>query len=320
MNRRAFLKTGSAAIGAGTLSAYWSSVQASLPTTPGWVPLRPYRDGIELSIIGFGGIVLCGQSQSDANDEVARSWDRGVNYYDVAPSYWDGEAEHKLGIGLKPYRDRAFLACKTQMRDAEGAMAELETSLKRMGTDHFDLYQFHAVTAMEDVHRIFAPGGAMEAFLKAREQGKIRYIGFSAHSEAAGLALLDGYPFDSILYPVNYVCWAQGSFGPRVVAKAREQGAAVLALKALAYTPWDKDAERSHPKCWYRPIDDIDRARQALRFTLAQGVTSAIPPGDQTIYNLALNLASDLPPMDAAEQQRLVDSSAGLDPLFSASA
>lgn len=321
MKRRTFLKTGSAAIGASAISAYWSTVEASVHRNrerP--VPLRAYRDGIELSIIGFGGIVVCGQEQSAANDEVARSWDRGVNYYDVAPSYWEGEAERKLGIGLKPFRNKAFLACKTEQRDAKGAMEELEISLERMGTDYFDLYQFHAVTKMEDVERIFAPGGAMEAFVKARDQGKIRYIGFSAHSEAAGLALLDGFAFDSILYPVNYVCWAEGSFGPEVVARAKQQGAAILALKSLAYTPWDKDAERTHPKCWYRPIDDIDRARMALRFTLSQGATAAIPPGDQKIYNLALDLACDLAPMDVAEQQQLLQSASGLDPLFNVSA
>jgi len=317
MNRRDFLKAGSAAVGSATLASYWSTVHANiLENGSGMLPRREYRDGIQLSIIGFGGIVVCGQEQSTANNEVASAFDKGVNYYDVAPSYWDGEAEEKLGIALKPYRERSFLADKTMKRDAKGAMEELEVSLKRVGTDHFDLYQFHAVSSMDDVQQIFAPGGALETFVKAREQGKIRYIGFSAHSEAAGLALLDGFEFDSILYPVNYVCWAQGSFGPGVVAKAKEKGAAVLALKSLAYTPWDKNAERTHPKCWYRPIDDVEKARQALRFTLSQGVTAAIPPGDEHIFRVALDLAPTLEPMSEREQQDMIASTRGLDPLF----
>ncbi len=319
MNRRKFVKTSSTVVSAAALSNYWSAIHAEIGSNQlSLVPKREYRDGIKLSTIGFGGIVVCGQDQSSANNDVAHSFDQGVNYYDVAPSYWDGEAEAKLGVALKPYRDRSFLACKTTERDAKGAMEELETSLDRVGTDRFDLYQFHAVSKMEEVQAIFAPGGAMETFLKAREQGKIRYIGFSAHSEEAALALLDGFQFDSILYPINYVCWAEGSFGPGVVKKAKEQGAAILALKSLAFTPWDKDAEKTHPKCWYRPIDDLDKIRNALRFTLAQGVTAAIPPGDQTIYRSALAMASTLDAMPQEEQQKLLADAAGLSPLFRA--
>ncbi len=319
MKRRDFITKTGAAAGLGLTAHYWSAVEAAVASNRDKpIPQRAYRDGIDLSIIGFGGIVLCGRPQKDGNNEVARSFDRGVNYYDVAPSYWNGEAEEKLGIALKPYRDQVFLACKTQKRDAAGAEEELDISLRRIGVDHFDLYQHHAVTRMEDVDRIFAPGGAMEAFIKAREQGKVRYLGFSAHSEQAALALLERFNFDSALYPVNYVCWEQGGFGPKVVPKARTKGVAVLALKSLAYTPWDKDEERTVKKTWYRPIVDVERARDAMRFTLAQGVTSLIPPGNERIYNIALDLAAGLKPMDAGEQKQLLASTRGVAPLFRA--
>ncbi len=170
----------------------------------------------------------------------------------------------RLGPALEPYRKDVFLACKTQERTKTGAAAELQRSLEHLRTDHFDLYQFHAVTTMTDVETIFGPGGAMEAFLEAREKGQIRHIGFSAHSEAAALAMLDRFRFDTILYPVNWACWYGGDFGPKVVAKAQEQGVAILALKALAEQKWPADAVKKWYKCWYQPLDTPEEVAHGL--------------------------------------------------------
>lgn len=282
------------------------------------LPRRTYKDSVRLSVIGFGGIVVVGLEQKAAGRMVAESVEQGVNYFDVAPSYGKGEAEQKLGVALKPHRQKVFLACKTQRRDAEGARQELEQSLKRLHTDHFDLYQFHAVSKMEDAERILAPGGAAELFLKARQEGKARYLGFSAHSAEAALALLDRFECDSILFPVNYVCWSQGNFGPQMLAKAKEKGVARLALKALAHTRWPQFSERTHQKCWYKPVDERELAHQALRFTLSEEITAAIPPGDERLYQLALELATDLPPLTGAERKHLLASASGVEPIFRA--
>ena len=247
------------------------------------------------------------------------AFERGINYYDVAPSYWDGEAETKLGIALKPYRKKVFLACKTTKRDAAGAAAELDQSLKRLHTDHFDLYQFHAVTSMKDVEEILGPRGAAETFLKARKEGKTRYLGFSAHGTEAAVALMERFKCDSILFPVNFTCFAQSDFGPRILAKAKEKGVARLALKALALSKWPKGAKRKeskYPKCWYQPVDDPELARQALRFTLSEDITAAVPPGDERIYAMALDIASGFKPLTAKERVALLARAAGLAPLF----
>ncbi|MBM4044376.1 MAG: aldo/keto reductase [Planctomycetes bacterium] len=280
------------------------------------IPRRPYKGGVKLSVIGFGGIVVCGMEQKDANAIVAEAVDRGVNYFDVAPSYFKGEAEEKLGAALEPFRSQAFLACKTTRRDAKGAQDELEQSLKRLRTDHFDLYQFHGITKMEDVDAIFKPGGAAETFVKAREQGRTRFIGFSAHSVQAAVAMMDRFPFDSVLFPINFVCYAQGNFGPQVVQKAKEKGVARLALKAFAHTPWPEGAEKKYRKCWYQPVDDPALARQALRFALSEDITAAIPPGEERIFRLALDLAADFKPLTAAEREQLLASTKDLRPIF----
>ncbi len=321
MHRRKFLSRTLKATTVGLTASYWTTIAGHARKLAKDAPLarRPFKDGIKLSVIGCGGIVLVGQDQKAANEEVARSVDRGVNYFDVAPSYGRGEAERKLGPALKPYRDKVFLAEKTGKRDANSARLELEQSLKILETDHFDLYQFHAVTSLEQVEQILGPGGALEAFIKAREQGKIRYIGFSAHNQEAAFKLLDSFAFDSVLFPINYVCCAQGNFGPGLLAKAREKKIPVLALKALAFTPWASKEDRKNrpnPKCWYQPISDFDQAESALRFTLSEGVTAAIPPGDERIYRIALDIAARFKPLSATERKRLLASAKSIKPIF----
>lgn len=280
------------------------------------LPRRRYRDDVELSVIGFGGIVLMGMFQEDARRAVAEAVDRGVNYFDVAPSYGDGEAEEKLGPALASFRKDVFLACKTMERTAKGADRELATSLRRLKTDHLDLYQCHAVTRLDDVDRIFAEGGAMETIVRARDKGKIRYIGFSAHSEEAALAMMDRFPFDSILFPFNMVCYAQGRFGPAVMERARQKGVARLALKMLARGPWPEGVQKIYPKAWYQPFDDREEARKAVRFTLSEDVTAAIPPGEIQLFHLAVNLAAEFEPLSADERAEILAGTQGIAPLF----
>ena len=201
-------------------------------------------------------------------------------------------------------------------RDAAGAHAEVHRSLARLQTDHFDLYQLHAVTSLDDVEQIFARGGAIEAFAKAREEGAVRYIGFSAHTQAAALAMMDRYHFDSILFPFNLVCYAQGDFGPAVMARAKEKGVARLALKMLTRGPWPDGVHRTWPKAWYQPIDDAVFARDAVRFTLSEDVTAAIPPGDIRLFELARKLALDFEPLSGSERADILASTKGMVPLF----
>lgn len=277
------------------------------------------RTGAQLSVIGFGGIVVMGMEQPEANRTVARVVERGVTYFDVAPSYGNGEAEEKLGPALEPHRDGVFLACKTGRRDAEGARFELEQSLRRLRTDHLDLYQLHAMTTLEDVEKVFAPGGAMEVFVKAREEGKTRFLGFSAHSVQAAVALLGRFPYDSVLFPFNFATFLEGDFGPQVVEAAQKAGAGCLALKGMARTKWPDGLardQRAWSKCWYEPITDPALAELALRFTLGLPITAAVPPGHAELWEIAYRVAADPKPLSAAEDARLRELAAQTEPLF----
>ena len=273
------------------------------------------KTGEKLSIIGFGGIIVRDIDQKLADNTVARAIDRGVNYFDVAPSY--GNAQEKLGPALKPYRKNSFLACKTLERNKSGAEKELNESLKKLHTDYFDLYQLHALTKKEDVETAFGPDGAMELFLKAKKEGKIRYLGFSAHSEDAALLAMQKFDFDTVLFPINFVCWYHGNFGPQVVAKAKEKQMGILALKAMALTRVPSGETQPYKKLWYIPIENEETANLALRFTLSLGTTAAIPPGDARFFWKALDIAEKYNPVTDDELNNLKKLASDVVPLFS---
>ena len=272
--------------------------------TLGPLPKRQYgRTKEKLSIIGFGGMVVKDVSPKQAANYVAEAVDRGVNYFDVAPFY--GNAQQRLGPALKPYRKKCFLACKTLERDAVGAVKELKESLKLLKTDHFDLYQLHALSDVEEVEQAFGPGGAMETIVKAKEEGKIRYIGFSAHSEEAAHAALDRFDFDSVLFPLSFPTWFRASFGPSVYKRAKRTGMGIIALKAMAHQLWPRGRKHRWKKTFYEPFDEIDKAALSLRFTFHLPVTAMFPPGHWELFQMALGLAQAgaLTPLNSKEKK-----------------
>lgn len=314
MKRREFLKS-AAITAAAVASASRVDASAAKPKEP--IARRTLgKTGEKLSIIGFGGIVVMNAKPNAANNIVAEAFDRGINYFDVAPSY--GNAQERLGPALKPYRDKSFLACKTDGRMKDDSRKELEDSLRQLETDHFDLYQFHALTKMTDLDKVLGPGGAMETFEAAKKEGKIRYIGFSVHSAETAVAALERYPFDTILFPLNWVLYTQAGFGPQIMKKAQEKGVGILCLKAMAKTVWPEPEKKNHPepKCWYEPAPLPTEASLALRWTLGHPITSAIPPGDERYFRLAMDVAQRYKPIGPDEEQALLSWAKGVEPIF----
>jgi predicted aldo/keto reductase-like oxidoreductase len=272
------------------------------------------KTGEKLSVIGFGGIMLNDNPQDFANEIVAKAYDLGVNYYDVAPGY--GNAQEKMGPALKPYRKNCFLACKTGDRTAAGAQNELEDSLRKLETDHFDLYQLHALSSVEDVEKVFAKGGAMETFVKAKKEGKVKHLGFSAHSVDAAMLAMKNYDFDSILFPINFVCWNAGDFGPQVFAEAEKWGMGILALKAMALTRLEQGEPKFDKNVWYRPIQDEEVMKMALKYTLSKNITAAVPPGKNTLFLKALEFMNDYQPISEKETTELLALAKATKPIF----
>ena len=320
MDRRNFLKTGTmAATGLAAsdriLARTHKVPDAGDKARP--IPRRKLgKTGEELSIVGFGGIVVMNNSQSFANNIVAEAVDHGINYFDVAPSY--GDAQARLGPALEPYRKDVFLACKEEDWTKDGCAKLLDESLRLLRTDHVDLYQFHALTKMSDLEQILGPNGAMETFEAARKAGKVRFIGFSAHSVEVALAAMDRFNFDTILFPINFVLFSQANFGPQVIEAAQKKGMGILALKGMAKTTWPNTEKGDHPhsKCWYEPADFPHQAALGYRWTLSRPITAAMPPGDERYFRLGMDIGQQFEPITEQESAKLLASAAGINPIF----
>jgi len=312
MKRRDFLKQ--AAVTAAAAAA--NQLKATTTSTSHPIARRMLgKTGEQLSMIGFGGIVVMNEDAGAAGNIVAEAVDRGVNYFDVAPSY--GNAQERLGPALAPYRNKCFLACKTDGRAKDDSRSDLEQSLKLLKTDHLDLYQFHALTKMKDLDTVLGPGGAIETMEAAKKEGKIRYIGFSVHSVETALAALDRYDFDTVLFPVNWVLFSQANFGPQILKRAQEKQMGILALKGMAKTVWPAEAKNHpEPKCWYQPAAFPEEASLGLRWTLGHPITAALPPGDARYFKLAMDVAQNFKPLNASEEQALLSGAHGAEPIF----
>lgn len=272
------------------------------------------KTGEELSIIGFGGIMLNDNPQNFAERIVSKAFELGVNYFDISPRY--GNAEDRLGPALKPFRRNCFLACKTRERDAIGAKNDLENSLKKLQTDYFDLYQLHELSSVEEVEQAFSDGGAMETILKSKQEGKIKHIGFSAHSVDAALLAMKNYDFDSILFPINFACWNAGNFGPQVFNEAKKRGMGILALKAMALTTFGEKEDLIFKNCWYKPIQNEEIMKMALKYTLSKNITAAIPPGEYTLFLKALEFLNDFNSITEVETKELLSLAKNTSPVF----
>ncbi|MDR1106826.1 MAG: aldo/keto reductase [Treponema sp.] len=264
------------------------------------------RTGCKAGVFAFGGIAVRDTVQAEADRAVAEAVERGVNYFDVAPSY--GNAQNILGPALKPYRNGVYLACKTEGRTREAARADLENSLRLLHTDHFNVYQLHGVPP-EDAERVTGPGGALEALIEAKEKGLILNIGFSTHYDSVALKLMDAFDFDTILFPVNWACGIRDGLGEAALKKAAERNMGRIAIKALAGRAKEA-SDDGYSKCWYRPIfDDPVLADLALRYTLSKDVHTAVSPGDVRMLRLGLSIVEKYggkpPPLSSGEFEQL---------------
>lgn len=319
MKRRSFIKVvgslaGGVAVGIGPLG----QAEPVVAVDKG-MPLRALgKTGLKVSIAGFSGLAVREQSDERCKTAVHHAFERGVNYFDVAPAYGrDGECEINLGKawqGLQ--RDRIHIACKTKMRDKDGCQKELDRSLERLKTDYFDVYQLHHLVRPEEVKQALGPGGAMETILKAKERGQIRFIGFSAHTTKAALEAINSFQFDTVMFPINYVEYFTRGFGKEVLDASREKGAAVLAIKPLNAGVPKSGEERKH-KWWYRTLDEQEDINTAWRFSLSlPGVVTGFAPAFLDLVDQSVTAAHAYRPITDAEREKLQAMAAGQKSIF----
>jgi len=276
------------------------------------------RTGHQSSRVIFGGASLAQVSQSVADETLDVVLAHGVNHIDVAASY--GEAEVRLKPLLAREPGRFFLATKGDERTAAGAREELHRSLDRMGVDHVDLWQLHALADPIEWDVALSPGGALEAAIEAREQGLIRYIGVTGHGSqiaATHRRSLERFDFDSVLLPYNFVTMQNAYYAENFNAlyeTCQERRVAVQTIKSIALRPW---AGREHTAAtWYEPLTQQDDIDLAVAYTLSRPGNFLCSVGDVTLLPKVLDAASRFTtgPDDAA-MRALADRTAA-DPLF----
>jgi aryl-alcohol dehydrogenase-like predicted oxidoreductase len=236
--RRSFVKGSAAAVTASLVVRRSMGAGEQGEATQG-VPHRPLgKTGAEVSCLGVGGYHLGSiKEEKESTELVAHALDAGINFFDNCWEYHDGVSEERLGAALKGKRDKAFVMTKvcTHGRGKDVAMKQLEESLRRLQTDHVDLWQVHEVVYWNDPDLIFAPDGAAEALLEAKKQGKVRFIGFTGHKNPAiHLKMLaHDFPFDTVQMPLNVLDATFRSFEQQVLPEAKKRGIAVLGMKSL---------------------------------------------------------------------------------------
>ncbi len=313
LDRREFLKGVSLAAAGLALPQALSAAEtnavapAATETKSGVIPKRQLGHTREMvSIIGVGGHTLgTAESEEESIRIVHEAIDAGVNFMDNAWEYNGGRSEIVMGKALKGgWRDKVFLMTKdcSHGRGKEVSLAHLEESLKRLQTDHLDLWMIHQVDRLAEVDRAFAPGGAIEALEEAKKQGKVRYLGFTGHQDPAlHLAMLKhDYPFDAVLMPVNAFEPNRKGFRTQVLPELNKREMGVLGIKSLGGNA--------------RVVRDGKiTAEKAIRFALSHSITVQIV-GMSSLQNLRDNLqiVKNFTPMSPADLDALATQMAAL--------
>ena len=264
------------------------------------------QTGERVSMVGIGGFHLSKPDDPELAIRIVRTaLDNGINFLDNSWDYGEGESERRMGKALRGgYREKAFLMTKIDGRSAKGAARQLEQSLQRLQTDHVDLLQFHEVIRMEEPERIFAPDGALEAVLWARQQGKLRYIGFTGHKSPEihkhmlKVADQHNFRFDALQMPLNVMDAHYHSFEQAVLPLALEKQMGILGMKPMG-DPFILERKTVS-------------ASECLRYAMSLPVSVTITGIDSmAILQQALDLVSDFTPLTPSERAALLARTAG---------
>jgi aryl-alcohol dehydrogenase-like predicted oxidoreductase len=287
------------------------------------IPTTPFgRTGHDSSRVVFGAAALGSMSQVRADELLELLLRHGVNHIDTAASY--GDSELRVGPWMAEHRRHFFLATKTGERTGEAARAELERSLDRLRVDSVDMIQLHNLVEPDEWEVAHGPGGAVEALVRAREEGLVRFIGVTGHGTRIArmhLRSLERHPFDSVLLPYSFVALDDPSYRSDVedlLGLCEERGVAVQTIKAVARRRWPADY---HGKrfSWYEPIDDEAAIGRAVRWVLANPQLFLNTSSDARLLPVILDAADNggEAPNDAALRSDVAE--LGIEPLFDGS-
>lgn len=296
------------AIAAGAGVALGSSAAAAPDRKPA-MPTRPFgRTARQVSVFGLGCFYVGGVSTDALGAEIVRrALDAGCTYFDTAPSYHGGTSERRVGIGLAGRRNDVFLSTKTLEREGPRARRELEASLRRLQTDHVDLIQIHCVRDAADLAAVLAPGGALEALRRAKDEGLAKWVGVTGHEDPKVMkAAIETGRFDSVLLPLNATDLHAHSFVDVALPAAVKLGIGRVGMKVFASGAL-VHAAPTDPEKGIRRL----AAEDCLRFAYALDVATAIVGCSTTAeVDVAARIAIEGKPLVGAAREAFIKDAA----------
>jgi aryl-alcohol dehydrogenase-like predicted oxidoreductase len=267
----------------------------------------------------FGSYALSKATQAEADRVLDLLLQYGVNHIDTAPIY--GNAEKRIGPWLEKHRDRFFLATKSRRRAYQGAWDDLQRSLDRLRVDYVDLWQMHGLTNPAGWDKAMGPGGALEAFIEARDKGLVRFLGVTGHGSkvpAMHQRSLERFDFDSVLLPYNYALLQKPRYAADFTALTtlcRERTVAVQTIKSIARRPW-KDRPRTHNTYFYQPLDTQEAIDKAVHWSLGYPDTFLITAGDMQLLPRILDAASRFETRPSGGEMSALAKELDIQPIF----
>jgi aryl-alcohol dehydrogenase-like predicted oxidoreductase len=284
------------------------------------IPQSPFgKTGHDSSRIIFGGAALGGVTQDEADRTFELIQQAGVNHIDTAASY--GNSEIRLGPWMAKYRKDFFLATKTGERTYQAAYDQIRTSLDRLQVDNVDLIQLHNLVDEEEWQTALGPGGALEAAVRARDEGLVRFIGVTGHGvtvAAQHKRSLERFPFDSVLLPYSYIMARNIQYSSdweALFALCQERGVAVQTIKSITRAPWAERAERT-ASTWYDPLRDQEGIDLAVHWVLGREGVFLNTVGDIHVLPLVLDAANRFEGRPSEDQMTALAEKYDMAPLF----
>ena len=285
------------------------------------IPRLPFgRTGHTSTRIIFGGYALSKATQAEADDVLELLLEYGVNHIDTAPMY--GNAEKRIGPWMEKHRDDFFLATKSGSRTYEGAWKNLQRSLDRLRVDYVDLWQMHGLTNPAGWEKAMGPGGALEAFIEARDKGLVRFLGVTGHGSkvpAVHKRSLERFDFDTVLLPYSYWMMQNPRYAAdfdELVGLCRKRKVAVQTIKSIARRRWE-DRPKTYNTYFYEPLETQDAIDKSVQWALDLPDSFVITAGDMRLLSKMLDAAKHFEKRPSDTEMNAIVDEFDIQPIFS---
>lgn len=284
------------------------------------IPKQPFgRTGHQSTRLIFGSYALSQGTQREADGALEMLLEYGLNHIDTAPIY--GNAEKCIGPWMERHRDKFFVATKTRQRTCDGAWKNLQRSLEHLRVEYVDLWQMHGLTNTSGWEKAMGPGGALEAFIEARDQGLVRFLGVTGHGSkvpAMHKQSLERFDFDTVLLPYSYSMMENPRYADdfnELIELCGKRGVAVQTIKSVARRPWG-DRPKTHNTYFYEPLESQDAIDKSVHWALGLADSFVITAGDMQILPKVLGAAKRFEKRPSDAEMDAITAEFSVEPIF----